>query len=53
MINWFALLAGILYIGAGVYSFTTGNRPMSGMWFAYAVANFFLTWAEYRAGGGA
>ena len=48
MINWFALGAAALYVGAGVLSAARGNVPLAGMWLGYAVANCFLVWAEAR-----
>lgn len=40
--NWFVLVAGLLYLGgAGMY-FRDGNALLGGAFVAYAVANFFL-----------
>lgn len=40
--NWFVLVAGILYVGAsGKYAWD-GQYKMAGVFLAYALANFLL-----------
>lgn len=46
--NWFALLAGILYVGAAISSVRGGHFAFAGMWFFYAMANMCIVIAEYK-----
>ena len=40
--NWFVLIAGMLYVGGATMYFYKGQYDMGGAFVAYAVANFFL-----------
>jgi hypothetical protein len=41
-VNWFVVIAGLLYVGGAVMYFNRGAYDMCGAFVAYAVANFFL-----------
>lgn len=40
--NWFVVVAGVLYLGAAVNYYINGNNPLCVAFVAYAVANFAL-----------
>lgn len=40
--NWFVIIAGLLYIGGAVVYFNRGAYDMAGAFVCYAAANFFL-----------
>jgi len=50
--NYFVLFSVPLYIGASINSLVNGNYPMASVWFCYAAANGFLTYAELKASYG-
>ena len=40
--NWFVLIAGVLYLGGAVVDIARGNYALAGVFVAYAAANFCL-----------
>lgn len=40
--NWFVLIAGLLYLGGAAVDIARGNYALAGVFIAYAVANFCL-----------
>jgi len=45
-VNWFVLVASVLYFGGGLYDFWQGRFLFGGVWFCYALANVFLLFLE-------